>query len=265
MTLKWILTFGLSRYLGSHKKTAFLTALAIMQMSEFGFIIARGGLDAKVLNSERYTLLVAMTFTTMFAGTFFISYGHKIYYWFYKTLGRLLPKIFSTKQELLASGEELQMKNHIVICGYGRVGRYIGRALDMAQIPYLVVDYNFATVAALRSKGVQVVYGDPADKDVLDFAQVDFARAVIIAIPDRHTQELIISNAQTLNRHIRIICRTHHEEDQKYLKSLGVQTIVQPEFEAALSVINKLLPDFGVTPDDIAGKITRLKIEHGLG
>jgi hypothetical protein len=46
---------------------------------------------------------------------------------------------------------------------------------------------------------------------------------------------------------------------------LGVQVIVQPEFEAALSVINRILPDFGVAPDAIARGITRLKIEHGLG
>jgi monovalent cation:H+ antiporter-2, CPA2 family len=265
LLIKWFLVFGLTRYLGNHRKTAFLVALAIMQMSEFGFIIAREGVDAGVLNQERYIFLVALTFFTMFIGTTLFSQGNAVYYWFYRTLGRLLPKVFSTKQELSPNIEELPISHHIVICGYGRVGKYIGRALEMADIPYLVVDYNHTTVAQLRAKGVMVVYGDPADKDVLDYAQVDYAKAVVIAIPDRHTQEMIISNAQTLNRHIRIICRTHHEEDQRYLKSLGVQTIVQPEFEAALSVIERLLPEFGVAPDDVVGKIARLKIEHGLG
>jgi CPA2 family monovalent cation:H+ antiporter-2 len=265
MGLKWFLTFGLTRYLGNHRKTAFLVAISLIPMSEFGFIIAREGLDASVLNSSQYIFLVALTFTTMLFGTAFLSAGHTLYYGFYSTLGKILPKIFSVKHESASDREELTMKDHIVICGYGRVGRYIGRALDMAQIPYLVVDYNHATVAQLRNKGVSVVYGDPADKAVLDYAQVDFAKAVIIAIPDIHTQEMIISNAQTLNRHIRIICRTHHEEDQKRLKSLGVTTIVQPEFEAALSVITRLLPEFGISNDDITGKITRLKIEHGLG
>jgi len=263
--VKWFIVFGLTRYLGNHRKTAFIVALSLMQMSEFGFIIAKEGLDVGVLNSQRYIFMVALTFCTMFVGTTLLSSSHSLYYWFYRTLGKLMPRIFSNKQELNPNSEELPIKNHIVICGYGRVGKYIGRALDMTGIPYLVVDYNQTTVADLRSRGVQVVYGDPADKDVLDYAQVDFARAVIIAIPDRHTQEMIISNAQTLNRHIRIICRTHHEEDQAHLKSLGVTTIVQPEFEAALSVINKLLPDFGISEADIAGKITRLKIEHGLG
>jgi CPA2 family monovalent cation:H+ antiporter-2 len=265
LIFKWFLTFGLARYLGNHRKTAFLTAVALMQMSEFGFIIAREGVDRKILNDERYVFLVALTFCTMFVGATFLSGGHRLYYWFYRTLGRLLPRIFGRKQEVVTTREELPIKDHIVICGYGRVGKYIGRALDMARIPYLVVDYNWATVSALRARGVQVVYGDPADKDVLDYAQVDYARAVIIAIPDRHTQEMVIANTQTLNRRVRIICRTHHEQDQKYLKSLGVQVIVQPEFEAALSVINRILPDFGVAPDAIARGITRLKIEHGLG
>lgn len=265
MAVKWFLVFGLSRYLGSHKKTAFITALALTQMSEFGFIIAREGTAVGALGSEQYVFLVALTFVTMLGGTMTLSQAHALYYWFYKRLGRLFPNKKSDHEELSPKREELNYHDHIVICGYGRVGRYIGRALEMAGLPYVVVDYNHMTIRELEGRKIPVVYGDPGDKDVLDYAQVDKASAIIIAIPDRHTQQLIISNAQTLNRRIRIICRTHHEEDQKWLKSLGVTTIVQPEFEAALSVIGRLLAERGMTGEDIAGKISRLKIEHGLG
>ncbi len=265
IVIKWFLVFGLTRYLGNHRKTAFIAAVALTQMSEFGFIIAREGVEHGTLSTERYVFLVALTFITMLSGTFGLSHVHAMYYRFYKTLGKWFPGKTPHKEELSPNGEELSFRDHIVICGYGRVGKYIGRALDMAKVPYVVVDYNHTAVTELKQKGVFVVYGDPADKEVLDYAQVDFARALVIAIPDRHTQEMIIGNAQTLNRRIRIICRTHHEEDQKWLKSLGVSLIVQPEFEAALSVINRLLGELGLTQDDIAGKISRLKIEHGLG
>jgi len=265
MIVKWFLIFGLTRYLGNHRKTAFFVGIALSQMSEFGFIIGREGVALGVLEHSKYVFLVALTFMTVLLGTSALSHVHSLYYWFYRILGKWMPKVFSTKLELSSNREELPFTDHIVICGYGRVGKYIGRALDMANIAYVVVDYNQTTIEALRQKGVNVVYGDPADKDVLDFAQVDFARAIIIAIPDRHTQEMIIANAQTLNRRIKIICRTHHEEDQKWLKSLGVQMIVQPEFEAAISVVTKLLTELGVSAEDIAGKISRLKIEHGLG
>ncbi len=265
LSVKGFLIFGLGRFLGHHRKTAFLVALGLLSMSEFGFIIAKEGVVLGALTQSEYVFLVAVAFTTILISAPLFSAQHAVYYWFYHSLGRILPKLFPTKLELSPNREELTLENHIVICGYGRVGKYIGRALDMAQIPYVVVDYNHTTVADLKAKGIMVVYGDPADKDVLDYAQVDYAKAVIIAIPDRHTQEMIIGNAQTLNKRIKIICRTHHEEDQRRLKSLGVQTIVQPEFEAALAVVNKVLPDFGVSADDLAGKISRLKIEHGLG
>lgn len=265
MIVKCVLVFGLARYLGNHRKTAFFVALALTQMSEFGFIIAQEGIYLGVLSRANYTFLVAITFISMLTGTMLLSHVHHAYYWFYKMLGKYLPRLAVSKQDVTPNREELSLTDHIVICGYGRVGRYIGRALDMVHVPYVVVDYNQTTITHLKDKGIPVVFGDPADKDVLDYAQVDLARAVIIAIPDRHTQEMIISNAQTLNRKIRIICRTHHEEDQRWLKSLGVTMIVQPEFEAALSVVQKLMTEFGIPPEESAGKISRLKIEHGLG
>ena len=134
----------------------------------------------------------------------------------------------------------------------------------MANIPFLVVDYNETTTRELRQKGIPVLYGDPADIDVLDHAEVDFAKLLVVAIPDRHTQEMVIVNAQTLHKHITILCRTHHEEDQIRLKTLHVAHIIQPEFEAAISITTKLFREYGVPEEEIPGKLHRLKIEHGM-
>lgn len=256
---KWFVVYGLLRFVGYHQKTAFLVGVSLTQVSEFGFVIAGVGTGLGVLTPDQNTILIAVIFGTLLVSTPIIASGHAVYYWFTRNVVR--------KHDLVLPDEDDQypIEKHIVICGYGRVGKYIGRALEMAQIPFLVVDYNHQTVKTLRAKGINVVYGDPADRDVLDFAQVDLARAIIIAIPDRHTQELIIGHAQTLNRRIKIICRSHHEEDQARLKSLGVTTIIQPEFEAAVTIVERLLPEFGVSPDDISGKVARLKIEHGMG
>jgi CPA2 family monovalent cation:H+ antiporter-2 len=265
IVVKWVVVMGLMRFLGYHRKTAFLVAVGLIPMSEFGFIIASQGLAIHAITSGDYALIVSLTFLTILLSAPLTSQGQGLYYWLQGALGGRWPTLFHTKGEAAILKEELPYRDHIVICGYGRVGRYIGRALELSGIPFVVVDYNNATIAKLKEKGIPVVYGDPADKDVLDYAQVDYARAIIIAIPDRHTQELIIGNAQTLNRHIKIICRTHHEEDQKDLKALGVDAVVQPEFEAAISIIERLLPHYGVSGDDMAGKISRLKIEHGAG
>ncbi len=264
IVMKWFIVMGLARYLGYHRKTAFAVAISLAPVSELGFILAKGGLTMRVLTSDQYVLLVALTFLTIFFSSPLIANTASLYVQFKKLMDHF-PRIFPDKEEPTIQENTLSISGHIVICGYGRVGSYIGRALEMSGVPFVVVDYDNATIALLREKGITAVYGDPADKDVLKYAMVDQARALVIAIPDRHTQELIIANAQSLNRRIRIICRTHHEEDQKHLKSLGVQMVVQPEFEAALSIVEKLLSELGVGSEDITGKVTRLKIEHGLG
>ncbi len=265
-TLKWLIVYGLLRFVGYHQKTAFLVGLSLTQVSEFGFVIAGVGTTLGALSAHESAVLVAVIFGAILVSTPIIVSGHGVYYWFAKNVGRALPTLFTGRDEAMVSQpEQYPMEKHVVICGYGRVGKYIGRALEMAGVPFLVVDYNHQTVKSLRERGIHVVYGDPADKDVLDFAQVDLARAIVIAIPDRHTQELVIGHAQTLNRRIHIICRTHHEEDQARLKSLGVTSVIQPEFEAAISIVERLLPEFGVSAEDVVGKVSRLKIEHGMG
>jgi len=254
--------YTLLRFLGYHRKTAFLVGIYLTQVSEFGFVIAGAGVALGALSEAQSSLLVAVTFVTILLSSPMISQGGKLYYVFNNFMKRF-PKLFRDREEHSPKDEGYPIRDHVVVCGYGRVGSYIGRALQMCAIPFLVVDYNQHVLAGLRSSGIQTVYGDPADKDVLDYAQVDYAKAIIIAIPDRHTQEMVIGNALSLNRRIKIICRTHHEADQRHLKSLGVQTVIQPEFEAALTIVAKLLNDFGVSPEESAGKISRLKIEHG--
>jgi len=265
MVIKTVVVYLLSRFLGYHKKTAFLVALGLTEMSEFGFIIARVGWTTNMISEQQYAIIVALVFVTiMISAPIFVN-GQKLYYFLRKHAKFLYPDFIPNKVETELFKKSTPLKDHVVICGYGRVGRYIGRALTMSAIPFIVVDYNHTTVKELREKNIPVIYGDPADLDVLDYAEVDFARAVVIAIPDQHTQEMVIANAQTLNKHIKIICRTHHEADQIRLRTLGVTTIVQPEFEAALSITTKLLSQFGVEHTDIEGRISRLKIEHGLG
>lgn len=265
IVVKAMIVYLLSRFLGYHRKTSFIVALGLTQMSEFGFIIANVGLKQGVLSEQHYAIIVALVFVTIMVSSPLFTKATDIFYFLRKKAPFLYPNFIPEKVEKEIFEKELPLKDHVVICGYGRVGKYVGRALTMAGIPFIVVDYDHSTVKLLREKNIQVIYGDPADMDVLDYAQVDFARAVVIAIPDRHTQEMVIANAQTLNKNVRIICRTHHEEDQMRLKTLGVHTIVQPEFEAAVTITNKLLSQFGVEQADIDGKIARLKIEHGLG
>lgn len=267
LATKLFINYGLVRFLGYHKKTAFIAGAGLLSMSEFGVIIAREGLNTGVLTSDQYVLGVSLTFLTIIVSAPILTQAETLYYRLSHTLGAKWPQIFGVKGHGTPSEleETERMKGHVVICGYGRVGKYVGRALQMAGVPFVVVEYNFTTVRDLKNNDIPVVYGDPADIDVLLHANMAQARSLVVAIADRHTQEMVIANAQTLNKAIQILCRSHFEEDHKRLKSLGASVIIQPEFEAAVSITHKLLQHYRVAPGVIEGKISRIKLEHGLG
>lgn len=265
--LKFIIILFLVLYFGYHTKTAFTVSLGLVQVGEFSFVLSAVGLASSLISPETYSLVVSVTLLTIVLTPFLFNFGPKFYCRMRKIIFERSPRLygfFFTRFDRGLAQEELPYENHVVICGYGRVGSWLGRACQMAQIPFVVLDYNHQVMGDLKKQGIPFIYGDPADIDVLDFAQVDKAKILVIAIPDRHSQEMIIVNSLNLNPKIKIVCRSHYLEDVPKLKALGVSTVIMPEFEASLSIIHRLLQSFGLDKEEVNNKIKRIKIEHGM-
>lgn len=262
---KLVISFIIMLFLGFHTKTATLVSLSLISVGEFAFILALGAVSARLIKAEDYMIIVTVSFVTLIISVPILGASQNLYHSLRKILKYRSPFLtvlldrFDKKQWL----ESESLSDHAVVLGHGRVGKYICRALSFVEIPYVVVDYDHQVIRQLKDESINVIYGDPADLEVLNFANIKEARVIIIAYSDRHMMESVVTNIISLNPKIKIICRTHHEEDLKKLKSLGAEIVIQPEFEAAISMTEKLLPLFGVTDLEVAGKIKRLKIEHG--
>jgi len=149
--------------------------------------------------------------------------------------------------------------NHIIICGYGRVGSWIGKALDILNIPFVVVDYNQTVIQEAKKRGIDAFYGDPSEIEVLEQAGIDKAKSLVVAIPDRNTQEELITKVQTQYPEVKIYSRAHLDEDFERLKFLRVEKVVQPEFEAALTITKSILVHQGKTKDEITNMVKSLR------
>lgn len=261
--LKFLIVTVIMIYFGYHTKTTYHTALGLVSVGEFAFILARFGLDKHFLNSYAYEFLLIVTVVTMILGPVAIELGSRSYHAIKNSVKRFLPllydKFFTRFDQERKFDEDLPFSGHVVILGHGRVGRHISKTLDLAKIPYIVVDYNQKVVNELKKHGVNVVYGDPSDIDVLDFAQVDRAKVVVIAVPDRHTQEMIIKNSLSLNKNIIIVCRSHFDEDAERLYALGAHAIIQPEFEAAIHMSGVLLNLYKMPKEEILGFLGKVR------
>lgn len=255
-------------FLRFHSKTSFSLAAYLFQIDEDAFILMSWALLDKIISLDKYLFVITSVLITLIVTPIFINGKDKTYMMIRSFIKKYMPflenfialRIDSDRSPI----DELKIKNHVVICGYGRIGGYIGRSLMMANIPYVAIDYNLFIVEKAKKQGVNIIYGDPTDLDILDYAQVEDALILIIAVPERASQEAIVLNAKKLNKDIYIIGRVHRQKDQNRMKDLGVNLVVQPEFEASLSIIKRIYLLHKIDKADIVNKIKRLKIEHGL-
>lgn len=251
-----------------HSRTAFSLAIFLFQIGEDAFILIFQGLNKQIISLDSYHFAVSVVVVTLFFTPLLITKKDLIYQFIRKITKNYLPFlekfiVYNFDRET-PNIDILPLKEHVIICGYGRIGSYIGRALMLANVPFIAVDYNFHTVEKAKKEGVNIIYGDPTEVDVLDYAECDKASVLISAVPDTFSQEMVIFNAKKLNRDIVIFTRVHQEAEQRRMKDLGVEVVVQPEFEASLSIVRRILLWKGFDKEEIARRIKRLKIEHGM-
>lgn len=265
---KWLVILIIFLGMRFHSKTSFNLATYLFQIDEDAFILMSSAYINGVVSNQHYLFVISAVLLTLVITPIAIKNRDIAYEKLRAFIKKFLPFVEQFITHRIDRDQSpidtLQIKNHIVICGYGRIGAYIGRSLMMANIPYVAIDYNFQIVEKAKKEGVNIIYGDPSDIDILDYAQVEEALMIILALPEKYTQEAIILNSKKLNPKIFIIGRVHREADQKRMKDLGVHIIIQPEFEASLSIIKKIFLWNNMDKEDVVNKIRRLKIEHGL-
>lgn len=263
IVIKLAVSAALVLFLGYHSKTAILVGFSLVSVGEFAFVLAILGLSSNLISEDIYLTILSVSFLSLVVAVPALVNAEKIYYRIKNFLIRFTigAKLFANLDKPKSEDTEV-LTDHVVVLGHGRVGKYICHALSVSQIPFIVVDYNHRLVKSLRKQGIKVIYGDPAEIDVLHFASVKEAKVVILAYADRHTQETVVTNILTLNANAKLIARTHFEEDRKLLKGLGVDIVVQPEFEAAISMTEELLHILDLDKTDIEAKLRNLKREY---
>ena len=253
--LKFIVVSLINYLLKFSGKTMIISAIGLAQVGEFSFIIFSTAAVLKLIPSEIASIGIAVSLVTLILTPFI--YKKALPLW---KLLRSKFKIFSSLER--NPKEIIDFSDHIIICGYGRVGGWIGRALQDKGIKFVVIDYNQEIVNSCLKKGISAIYGDPVEKEVLQMANITSAKAIVIAIPDRLSHESIIAHVETLSPNVKIISRVHLDEDYEKFRSLRVDRIVQPEFEAAVAITRNILISMGKEKDEIQRSIKSLRLSH---
>ncbi|WP_108425808.1 monovalent cation:proton antiporter family protein [Flagellimonas amoyensis] len=241
-------------------RTFLLTGLALFQVGEFAFILSKVGIQYGLLNAETNQYFLAVSIISMFLTPFVIIFSENIAFGVMK-----LRPIKAVDKMLMASEEKEksdEMKNHLVIIGYGINGSNLAKAAEFSNIPYVVVELNADVVRKERQNNVPIHFGDATQDHILEFAHVSKARVVVIAISDPIATKAIIKNIRSISRSIHIIVRTRYVKEITELIAMGADDVIPEEFETSIEIFSRTLHNFLVPEDDIEHLVNSARLDN---
>ena len=137
--------------------------------------------------------------------------------------------------------EGIAGREHVVLCGFGRVGQNVGRVLEDYGFEYIAIDLDAARVRAARQAGTPIIFGDSADEELLLRAGLEKANAVVISFSDPNTAVGIVRSIRTVRADVPVLVRTQDDAKLNELRSAGATEVVPETFEAALMLVSQVL------------------------
>jgi monovalent cation:H+ antiporter-2, CPA2 family len=224
----------LTRSFGYKNMAPWIVGLGLSQIGEFSFVLARNGLSIGLLSKPTYDLALSCTVLTMALSPIVSSSA--------LPLGRAWRRWRkpSTVQQPLAFGTE-GLNGHLIVAGFGRTGRAVARVLGAAGLPFLITELDHAMFSDASAQGLRALWGDISQEEILRAAGIDSARVLVLTVPDQGTIRLGAQRARRLNQRVVIIARAIREHNVAELRVLGVDSVVQPEFEGGIEMVRQAL------------------------
>jgi CPA2 family monovalent cation:H+ antiporter-2 len=223
---------------------------AFGQVGEFSFIMAGLGVSLGVLPEAGRSLVLAAALVTIVANPLLYRGAQRLAAWLAR-FPALIDRMERTREPRVATTALFQAvpRDHVILVGYGRVGRTIGDALQRRGIPFVAIEQDRRTLEVMRGTGVPAIYGNATRADILQLAHPATARLLVVATPDPYHAQVVIERAREANAALQVVVRTHGDEEQALFERMGVQRALMGERELAYAMAYHSLRAMGCSDD----------------
>lgn len=223
--------------------TALTVSASLAQIGEFSFILAGLGVTLGVLPAEGLSLILAGALISIALNPLVFSLVEPAQRWIRarSKLARAMEQPDDPLGQLPASISHESLEGHVLLVGYGRVGRRIGESLMAQGLKVTVAEESRDVVEKLRASGIPAVSGDAAVPAVLIQAHVTIARMLVIAVPDPVRARKMIETARMLNPSIETVVRVHDDEEAELFRREGAGAVFMGEHELAAGMTRHIL------------------------
>lgn len=245
----------------SQRRSALKSGFYLAQIGEFGFVVLALAQKNALLSDSTVSLIIALGVLSMAITPLLMNRADS------------LAKKLISAEELLDNPlpkptECALMTDHVVICGFGRVGQTIARFLKTEAIPYIVMDQDPVRIQEALVGGENVLFGDSRHRDILKNCHVDKAKLVVITFDDNHSVMQVLSACKNMGDDIKVMIRTRDDTHMTKLKEAGAQTVVPETLEGSLMLVSQVLFLSGVPMSRVLKRIqierkSQYKFMHG--
>ena len=254
---KALVIAALTRIFGFEMGVGIRTGIILAQAGEFSFVILALGLEQKLIGGNDLQLVLAASLISMVAAPFVIQYNGRI--------ARKLVKSYtrnSTQVVEELDGVAKDLKDHVIICGYGRSGQYLGRFLKEENIPFIALDIDPTRVHEAAAAGQHVMYGDAGRRIVLQAAGGARAKALIVSYSDMRASMKVLHVAQEAYPKLPVIVRTYDDAHMDEFREAGATEVVPEVLEGSLMLASHALVLLGVPLNRVVKRIRRFREER---
>lgn len=237
IAFKLVLIVALARLMGAEPGVAVRTGIVLAQGGEFGLVLLSLALGERLLDHHDAQVILAALIFSMALSPLMINYNGIIVKRLFA--GTYLKQREQLLQEVVQDAREL--KGHVIICGYGRIGQNIARLLAKEGFDHVALDLDPVRVRDARTAGERVFYGDSTHQEMLEAAGLARARALVVSFDDVTSTLKILPQARRLRPDMPILVRTRDDTDLERLQRAGATEVVPETLEASLMLSSHLL------------------------
>lgn len=221
------------RLFGHPLSTALTISASLAQIGEFSFILATLGISLKLLSPVARDLILGGAILSILINPLLFSLLDRMKPYLEKKEGTGKVPADSADQTAAA----IDLSGHVILVGYGRVGRSVGDDLKQKGIPFAVIETQIDGVEALRAQGIPTLYGNGAQSGLLEAAGVARARWLLVAIPEAFEAGQLIEHAKAANPALQVIARAHSDAEIEHLEKHGATHVIMGEREIARGML----------------------------
>ncbi len=247
----------LTKFFGYELGVGVRTGIILGQAGEFSFVILALGLQTQLINGEALQLVLSVAVLSMVVAPFIIQINGRLARKLVRSYTRNSSKVVDAIQE-----QSMELDGHVIICGYGRSGQYLGRFLREENIPYVALDMDSTRVQEAASAGENVVYGDAGRRAVLEAAGLKRAKAVIISYAETRGTMKVLHVISEHYPQLPVIVRTHDDSEMDALRDAGAAEVVPEILEGSLMLASHALVTLGVPLNRVVKRIRLFREER---